>query len=98
MQAKDIPVRSVLESIKRHEGTASIFALLADDFPGVPFKVFRAKMDKLGKQGLVDCCCNECGSWIGLTSEGERMLAPKHIYVIAGNNIVAHYSDSGQEK
>lgn len=98
MQAKDIPVTAVLESVKRHASQASIFTLWADDFPDAPFKVFRAKMDKLGKQGLVDCCCNECSSWISLTRKGESELEPKHFWVVAGNQLVADYSDSTAAK
>jgi hypothetical protein len=73
MQAKDIPAADVLDSIRRHGERAGIYTLWADDFEpkGVPFKVLRAKMDKLGRQGIVDCCCNLCNGWISMAGGQE---------------------------
>lgn len=74
LQAKHIPTRAVLESIQYHNGQASFFVIWADDYPFLPIKVLRAKMNKLRNQGLIDSCCNECGAWIALKPKGEALL------------------------
>lgn len=75
MQAKHIPTQDVLASVLSFGGEySSIYVIWERDFSHYPFKVFKAKMDKLGKRGLVDCCCNECSSWIGLTTAGADVL------------------------
>lgn len=91
MQAKDIPVRAVLESVVKHGQRGSIFTLWADDFQEVPFKVLKAKLDKLDKQGILDCCCNECSYGIRLKPKGKAILAD-------ASEQPARYSDLGAEK
>lgn len=63
MQAKDIPDEAFLAAVRVVNEVERRWALYGDlmsTFPGIPYKVLRAKADRLIRRGLLDGCACGC--------------------------------------
>lgn len=63
MQAKDIPDEAFLAAVRVVNNVERRWAFYGDlmsALPGIPYKVLRAKADKLIRRGLLDGCACGC--------------------------------------